>query len=345
MRRIRTVTLKHVQTVRQKNGTVKRYLRIPGKARMKLPDLPPDHPDFLLAYAVALKDAVPPPGTAGTIDDVRRRTTASHRFKSLSESYRKMMTREFDAICKIGGHAIARDLRDKHIRQDMSKLTPVQAKKRLSAWRLLCQIGKEQHVLDDDPSETVKRMRMPTSDGFAPWTLAEIDAYRAKWPNGTIQRWAMELIYWTGARTCDAVRIGPGMIDADGVLAFKQKKTGKFAYVPWRFTPHFTSGREFMEAAYLPSGQMTFLATEGKTRSVKGLGNLISDAAKKAGLVERSAHGLRKSRAIALAEGGATTHELASWTGHRSLAEVERYTAEVDRRKAVMGQTKRAKAL
>ena len=45
-----------------------------------------------------------------------------------------------------------------------------------------------------------------------------------------------------------------------------------------------------------------------------------------AGLAECSAHGLRKACARRLAEAGATAHEIMAVTGHKTLAEVQRYT-------------------
>jgi integrase len=45
-----------------------------------------------------------------------------------------------------------------------------------------------------------------------------------------------------------------------------------------------------------------------------------------AGLPECSAHGLRKACARRLAEAGATAHEIMAVTGHKTLAEVQRYT-------------------
>jgi site-specific recombinase XerD len=47
---------------------------------------------------------------------------------------------------------------------------------------------------------------------------------------------------------------------------------------------------------------------------------------------QASPHTLRKSAARRLAEAGCTAHEIASITGHDSLAEVERYTKEVAQR-------------
>ena len=40
-------------------------------------------------------------------------------------------------------------------------------------------------------------------------------------------------------------------------------------------------------------------------------------------------HGLRKAAARRLAEAGATPHQIAAVTGHRSLEEIERYTKMV----------------
>lgn len=57
----------------------------------------------------------------------------------------------------------------------------------------------------------------------------------------------------------------------------------------------------------------------------------------KAAEIPVSSHGLRKARAVALVEGGATAHQCGAWTGHYTLAEVTRYTRAMDRRRAVMG--------
>jgi integrase len=59
--------------------------------------------------------------------------------------------------------------------------------------------------------------------------------------------------------------------------------------------------------------------------------------------VQKSAHGLRKALAIALADAGATTHQISAWTGHESLKEIEHYTRQSNRRRAVMGQVQEPK--
>jgi Phage integrase family len=72
---------------------------------------------------------------------------------------------------------------------------------------------------------------------------------------------------------------------------------------------------------------LTFLVTEfGRPFTPAGFGNWLRDQCDQANLHHCSAHGLRKATAAALAEAGATAHEIAAVTGHMSLEEIERYT-------------------
>ena len=50
-----------------------------------------------------------------------------------------------------------------------------------------------------------------------------------------------------------------------------------------------------------------------------------------------SAHGVRKATSTALAEAGATPHEIMAVTGHQTLEEVERYTKAASRKKKRIG--------
>lgn len=70
-----------------------------------------------------------------------------------------------------------------------------------------------------------------------------------------------------------------------------------------------------------------FLATVyGKGRTVGGLGNKVRECRYAAGPDECCADGLRKACARRLTEAGATAHEIMAITGHKTLAEVRRYT-------------------
>ena len=82
------------------------------------------------------------------------------------------------------------------------------------------------------------------------------------------------------------------------------------------------------------SRNLTFLITKyGKPFTANGFGNKFKDWCRQAGLPHCSAHGLRKATAAALAEAGATPHEIMAITGHQTLDEVERYTKAARRTK------------
>jgi integrase/recombinase XerD len=339
-----TVTLKHVQTV-TKGGKTYRYLRLPGQPRLALPDLPPDHPDFLRAYADAVK-AAPKSlrAKAGTIRSVIEAFQRCDKWKLLSQGYRGIMVRHFSQIAEQADDARMIDLRAAHIQDDLRALTPIQARDRLKAWRLICGHALDLHLIGADPSEAVRRPDPIRHTGHPAWTRAQIDAFRARWPIGTPARAVMELLFWTGARISDACQIGPQHVARDGVLSFPQRKTGDTAFIPWTcpLPAHARAmlpDRDMMHAALdaLPGRNLTYLATRaGRTRSEKSAGHLIAKAAEAAGF-DRSAHGLRKSRAVALAEAGANPLQIGAWTGHRSLSEVAHYAEEADRRKQVIG--------
>lgn len=54
---------------------------------------------------------------------------------------------------------------------------------------------------------------------------------------------------------------------------------------------------------------------------------------KKAGLVGLTFHGLRYTAAKHLAEAGCSLKQIASITGHKSLAMIEKYSRDADQRK------------
>lgn len=337
-----TVTLRHIQTI-HKNGHVYRYLRIPGQPRIKLPDLQPDDPAFLAAYAQAMQSAPRQiRAAAGSIAAIIEGYLRSDACAALSDGYRKIIRRHMDSIRTDAEGALMRHLRADHIQDDLRPLTAVQQRDRMKAWRLICGHALEARVIASDPTEGVRRPKPLQHVSHPAWTLDHIEAYRARWPIGTVQRAVMEVTYWTGARISDAVMIGPGHVGRDGVLTFRQQKTGDLAYVPWvnqlpAHAEHMAADRAMMHEAIMPfRGHMTFLATRnGKTRSHKAAGHLIAAAAEAAGF-DRSAHGLRRARAVHLAEAGANTLQIGAWTGHHSLSEIAHYVEEQDRRRQVM---------
>lgn len=337
------MTLTNIKAVTDRKGRVRRYLQVKGQKLVPLPDAPVDSPDFLAAWAAAMKAAkgyTPRPG-AGTIAALCTSFLTSHSFRQHSASYQGILRRHCMAIEGRAGAAYAKDLQARHITADMAALASSVALARLKTWRAICKHAIATGALLVDPTSGIKRPTPARNAGHEVWTAADVTAFRARWPISTTQRAIFEVLHWTGARIGDAVNLGPGMVRKNGVLVYRQQKTGADAFVPWTCAlPNHADAADrdmMLQAIAHLAGQMTFLATkEGVTRSGKSIGGDLAAAARKAGIA-KSAHGLRKTRATALAQGGATASQIAAWTGHKTLAEVEHYTREYDRMRAVMG--------
>jgi integrase len=163
------------------------------------------------------------------------------------------------------------------------------------------------------------------SPGFRPWGEDQISAFRGHYGIGTRARLAFELLLGTAQRRSDVIRMGPQHI-RNGALTIRQQKTGAELTIP--ILPEV---REALDAT--PSGHLTFLATEhGRPFTAAGFGNRFRPWCDEAGLNGFSAHGLRHTACTRLADAGATGHEIMSWSGHRTLKEVARYTQSADQR-------------
>ena len=330
-----------IKVITKKNG--KRYIyRRVGTALHPLPDLPENHPEFLAAYAAAGTAPTRPRtrAAAGSIAELIERYLASSDYARMAPSSRAVWRRTLERIREKAGDALLRDLRPDHLRRDIRKLTHGAAANRLKAWRSILRFAIDEGMIAADPSAGLRKPRGEVTP-HRQWTPAEIEAYRDHWQPGTAERTAMEVIYWTGARCVDAARLGWQMVDSGGWLSYTQAKTHSPATCPVRTLPAWAQrmapDHTHFRAA-LPAGRLQWIVTRsGKPRSVKGLSQWLSRAATAAGLPDDcTAHGLRKARASALAEAGATASQIGAWTGHQSLSEIAHYTRAADQ-KGILG--------
>ncbi|MEM9578262.1 MAG: tyrosine-type recombinase/integrase [Pseudomonadota bacterium] len=326
----------------KKGGKVYKYHKI---TRAPLPrDVPEDHPTFIAAWTAeeAKRPHERSRAPSGSIADAVTRYLRSAQYKDLSKEYAAIISRNVRTIYQDYGKAQLHQLRSSHIDQDLSCLLGQKRVNRRKAWRQLGTFWKDAQLVVNDPSEGIMSVKAVKGRGHSPWSSDQVQAFRSFWPVGSVQRLAFELLFWTGARTVDAVTLGPRMVGPDGLLTLTQSKSGNPAHVPWYSTlPAWGGSMEADRQALmecLPKTVFTFLETStGKPRSKKGLSNVISKAARKAGIEERSAHGLRKSRLTIMAELGAPVEALQSWGGHKTLAEVQKYIESANRKKVLIG--------
>ncbi|WP_198684386.1 tyrosine-type recombinase/integrase [Pontibaca salina] len=342
----RSVRLKYLMANgRFKSGRTRYYYRRAGR-RIPLPDFPADHPEFLAQYAAAAKqfDERPQPGPnhqTGTIGAGIRAFLASDHYLSRAASTRAVWRRMLEHLEADYGKAMMADLLPRHIRKDLAKLPPHPANNRLKVWRALGKWWVNSGLLDMDPARDVTARETPKTEGHAPWDRAEIEAFRARWGYDTPHRLAFELIFWTGARRSDVVRLGPGMVDAQGWLVYVQQKTGGRVEVPFTApAPEWAEPDQHLANAIAAQRDrhMTWVVTRtGKARSSKAFGAWFATAARAAGIAGKTAHGLRKSRGIVMRENGATLDQRMAWLGHDSASEAHHYGRAADVRRIISG--------
>ena len=162
------------------------------------------------------------------------------------------------------------------------------------------------------------------------WTTEEIEQFNQRHPIGTRARLALDILRYTTGRREDAPRLGRQHVRS-GRIRFQQAKNEHRNPIDIDIPLHPDLAASIAASKL---GNMTFLITVyGKPFTANGFGNKFKDWCRQADLPHCSAHGVRKATSTALAEAGATPHEIMAITGHQTLEEVERYTRAASRKK------------
>jgi enterobacteria phage integrase len=204
----------------------------------------------------------------------------------------------------------------------------------LKILRVLIRHAMEIGWLQHDPSIGIKR---PKTQEIRSWTDAEIAAFQNRWPIGSKQRLAFELMLHTGQRRSDVHRMTWVDVSETTIRVVQQKTRRKLVI------PLHRSLREVLGLAERNRKHVTIIATEyGRPFTVDGFSQWMRDAITQAGLpLDCQPHGLRKAAGRRLADAGCTPHEIMAVLGHKTLSEAERYTREADQ--ALLATTALAK--
>ncbi|GAB5376497.1 MAG: tyrosine-type recombinase/integrase [Acuticoccus sp.] len=320
------MTLPGLKIVTKKNGRRFVYFRAPGGALTALPDLEFDDPRFLSAYAAAKGEVAslgPPPG-GRSLDALARLYFASPPYRELAPSSQEVRRRVIGHILNKGGAVQVRAIERIHIQRDLDSLSRGATHSRLAAWRALMRLALQQEWRDSDPTVSVTKPAY-RKKSHARWTPEDCAAFVARWPVGTQQRTAFELLFWLGCRRSDLVALGWQNV-RDGWMVWRQRKTKGLVEIPISLA--------LAEAlSHCPRDRMTFLETlRGVSRSDKAFGEWFRKACHAAG-VFKSAHGLRHEFGSAIAEAGLGDGHVSAGLGHASTAEAATYTKEARRRR------------
>lgn len=201
------------------------------------------------------------------------------------------------------------------------------ARHRLKTVSQMFEWGLENDVdgVQSNPVRQVKYPKPLPGGGHHTWSAEEKVQYERRHPVGSKARLAFALLYYTGLRVSDVVRVGRQHIQADGSLKVTLHKNRNRFPVTLQL-PILAELRDVLEKSEV--GAETFLINEWGTpfASEKSFGNKMRDWCDQAQLPHCTAHGLRKAGATMAAEEGATPHELKAMFGWMTLKQAETYT-------------------
>lgn len=212
---------------------------------------------------------------------------------------------------------------------DRRREKPAAARHFLQSMRGLFQWAHDSGHVESNPTEGVK-LRQKRSEGFAVWPEEWCRAYEARWPLGTRERVWYEVIYCTGLRRSDAVRVGRQHVK-DGKGMIRAAKNGETAYfvVSDRLQAALDAG---------PTGDLTWIVgIGGRPLTKESFGTYFREACRAAG-VPGSAHGIRKTRATIEAESGASGARLDALFGWKTGSNTSAvYIRKANRAKLAFG--------
>jgi integrase len=267
-------------------------------------------------------------GTLEWLFGLYRQTTA---WTDLAKSTRYKREKIMMRVLETAGHQMVSAINEAHViaGRERRAATPASAQAFIDTLHGLFKWAVSVKLAASDPTRNVKvKTRSKRRGGYPPWTDEDMARFEARWPRGTRQRVIFDILAYTGLRIGDVAMLGRQHLKQRSI---DSEKTGMRVELP--LLPQLA---ETLDAG--PTGDLAFIVTRRGTPWTKGaLGTEFSAAARAAGVLGKSAHGVRKGAATRAAENGATERELEAifgWSGGRMAT---LYTKSANRTRLAAG--------
>jgi len=264
---------------------------------------------------------------SGTLAELIHLYLHSPKYVGLEVSTQNTYRNQLLNFAKMYGDNPIRLIKRKHISAIIGGMDdrPGAANSLLSRLKILMKFAEEMDLISRNPIENLDGIKTE-SKGFHTWTDLEISSFLRFYKSGTRERLAFALLLHTGQRRSDVVRMGWHDC-GEGTIRVVQQKTKERLELP--ILPALVEELSQTER----NGPTFILTAQGKPFSAAGFGNWFRAVCDKTNLQHCSAHGLRKAAARRLAEAGCTNQQIKAITGHRTDAEVARYTRAASQKK------------
>jgi integrase len=279
---------------------------------------------------------VSPRSIEGSLGRLINEYYGSRPFLNLKPSSRQIYRYVLEPLAKVHGHrtALITHKQASKLIAEIGATKPGMANLTKSVLQKLMKYAIKANWRDDNPIIGIEPFKRGTHHT---WNEGELKTFETRWPLGTRQRLAYAMLLYTGQRVGDVAKMNRADI-VDGELHVIQQKTGAELYLP------IVLELEHAMKAYPAKGLSLIGNENGKPLSRAALSHLMRAAIKEAGLPAKCvSHGLRKAAMRRLAEDGKTEKQIAAVSGHKTLREIERYTAAADQRRLAKDAMSRGK--
>ena len=283
-------------------------------------------PEFEEAYQAALRGEAPrsaAKAARGSLEWLWMLYRQTNAWADLSLATRKQRENIMLGVLKTGGKQPLSSITGKAVEQGIARRKPFAARHFVDTLRGMFKWAVAAEHVKSDPTAG-KAVAKPKTKGFLAWTEDELEQYERHWPLGTRERVIFGVYCFTGLRRGDAAKLGKQHI-RNGVVTIDTEKTGTRVTIP--VLPELA---EVIAAG--PVGELSIIASKkGQPIRKESLGTMFKEACKAAGILNKSAHGIRKAAATRAANNGATVATLEAIFGWEGGQMAALYTRSADR--------------
>lgn len=289
----------------------------------------PGTQEFMDEYNALLNGQAPEVGLKNTIRGSFTELIAnyykSNLFVDLGVETKKQYMRIIDRFRVDHGEMSVKTIKRKHIQDIINGMadTPSAANNLFKKIRILMNYAMDEDIRTDNPCDRVRMFKTKT-EGHHTWTDMEIAAFEKQHPLGTQAYLALTLLLYTGTRISEVVKLGRQSVK-NGTIAVQHLKGSDHTVIP--IHPILAEALD-----RVPKDRLLFICHSKGSYSAGGFGSLMRKWCDQAGLSHCSAHGLKKSICVKLAEAGCSDREIMSITGHKSEQLVSLYTRQANQK-------------
>jgi integrase len=313
-------------------GIRRRYFRRKGFKGGPLPG-PIGSPEFLEAYQAFMGGKPAPLARvhgAGTFGRLISAYYGWTEFTNLKASSKSLYRYALEPLREKHGHRPLATMTRENLISVIEKIgerAPGMANLTRAVLQKMLKCALERNEIRENP--LAKKVTPYKIGTHHTWTDAELEQFEAKWPLGTRQRLAYALLFYTGQRSGDVVRMSRKDISEGRIRVVQEKVRRGEPMTELKIKIHPDLARAIKAG---PAKGMNLIGDEhGRPIKRAALSHLMRVAIREAGLPARCVpHGLRKATLRTMAEGGASSKRLAAVSGHKTTKELDRYTAAAD---------------